>query len=118
MSRKKVCYQQEQFNLHQEYSIFDSSQCIANNSKLKMRRRRESQISNSLTRQTTILHVHYTFLYIPLPSTARLFVKMPNFMLCEGCKQAMTKFILFINLDMLIEIQLQKSSLALTNRNR
>ena len=41
-------------------------------------------------------------------------MKMPNFMFCEGRKQAMTKFILFMNLDMLIEIQLQKSSLALT----
>ena len=34
-----------------ECSVFDSSQCIVNNRKLKMRRRRESQISNSLTRQ-------------------------------------------------------------------
>ena len=25
---------------------------------------------------------------------------MPNFMFCEGRKQAMTKFILFMNLDM------------------
>ena len=44
-------YQQEQSNLPREYSVFDSSQCIVNNRKLKMRRRRESQISNSLTRQ-------------------------------------------------------------------
>ena len=51
-SKKRLgCYQQEQFNLPREYSVFDSSQCIVNNSKLKMRRRRESQISNSLTRQ-------------------------------------------------------------------
>ena len=41
------CYQQEQFNLPRECSVFDRSQCIVN----KMRRRRESQISNSLTRQ-------------------------------------------------------------------
>ena len=35
-----------------EYSVFDSSQIIVNNTrKIKMRRRRESQISNSLTRQ-------------------------------------------------------------------
>ena len=34
-----------------EYSVCDSSQCIVNNRKLKMRWRRESQISNSLTRQ-------------------------------------------------------------------
>ena len=52
MSRKNVgCYQQEQFNLPREYSVFDSSQYIVNNRKFKMRRRRESQISNSLTRQ-------------------------------------------------------------------
>ena len=73
-----------------------------------MGRRRESQIS-----KTTTLHVHHPFLYISLPSTGRLPVKMPNFMFCEGRKHAMTKFINFIDLaDMLIEIQLQKSSLA------
>ena len=51
-SKKRLgCYQQEQFNLPREYSVFDSSQCIVNNKKLKMQRRRESQKSNSLTRQ-------------------------------------------------------------------
>ena len=51
-SKKRLgWYQQEQFNLPREYSVFDSSQCIVNNRKLKMRRRRESQRSNSLTRQ-------------------------------------------------------------------
>ena len=65
-----------------------------------MRWRRESQINNSLTGQKEKLHVHHTFLYIYLPSTARLPVKMPNFMFCKGRKQAMTKFILFMNLDM------------------
>ena len=69
-----------------------------------LRRLRERQISNSLTRQNNnfakTLHVHHTFLYISLPSTARLPVKMPNFTFCEGRKQAMTKFILFMNLDM------------------
>ena len=37
MSRKKrlECYLQEQFNLHREYSVFDSSQCIVNNGKLR-----------------------------------------------------------------------------------
>ena len=50
-SKKRFgCYQQEQFNLPQEYSVFDSSQCIVNNRNIKMRRWRESQISNSLTR--------------------------------------------------------------------
>ena len=74
---------------------------MVNNKKIKMRRGRESQISKTTT-----------FLYVSLPSTARLPVKMPNVMYCEGRKQAMTKFINFIDLDMLIEIQLQKSSLA------
>ena len=51
-SKKRLgCYQQEQFNLPREYSVFDGSQCIVNNRKFKMRRRRESQISNSFTRQ-------------------------------------------------------------------
>ena len=51
-SKKRLgCYQQERFNLPREYSFCDSSQCIVNNSKLKMRRRQESQIRNSLTRQ-------------------------------------------------------------------
>ena len=108
-SKKRLgCYEQEPVNLPGEYSVFDSSQCIVNNKKIKMRRRRESQIS-----KTTTLHVHHTFLYISFPSTGRLPVKMPNFMFCEGRKHAMTKFINFIDLaDMLIEIQLQKSSLA------
>ena len=43
--------QREQLNLPREYSVFDGSQCIVNNRKFKMRRRRESQISNSLIRQ-------------------------------------------------------------------
>ena len=41
------CYQ----HLPREYFVFDGSQCIVNNRKFKMRRQRESQISNSLTRQ-------------------------------------------------------------------
>ena len=64
-SKKRLgCYQQDQFNLPREYSVFDSSQYIVNNRKFKMRRRRESQISNSLTRQKKALHMHHTFLYI------------------------------------------------------
>ena len=46
------------------------------------------------------LHVHHTFLYISLPSTARLLVKMPNqshFM--KDVNKQMTKFILFMNLN-------------------
>ena len=50
--------------------------------------------------KTTTLHVHHAFLYISLPSTARIPVKMPDFTFCEGCKQAMAKLILFMNLDM------------------
>ena len=45
------CYLQERLNLPREYSVFNGSQCIVNNRTFKMRRRRESQISNSLTRQ-------------------------------------------------------------------
>ena len=44
--------------------------------------------------------MHDASLYISLPSTSRLPVKMPNFAFCKGRKQAMTKFILFMNLDM------------------
>ena len=36
------CYQQEQFILHWENSVSDGSQCIVNNRKFKMLRRRES----------------------------------------------------------------------------
>ena len=60
--KRLVCYQQEQFNLPREFSVSDSSQCIVN----KMRRRRESQISNSLTRQNNTfaraspLFVHFS----------------------------------------------------------
>ena len=68
--------------------------------KLKMRRRRESQISNSLTRQNNNFAPASQFFVHSLLSTGRLPVKMPNFMFCEGRKQAMTKFILFMNLDM------------------
>ena len=51
-SKKRMgCYQKEQFNLPREYSVFYGSQCIVNNRKFNMRRRRESQISNSLIRQ-------------------------------------------------------------------
>ena len=51
-SQKRLgCYQQEQFNLPREYSVFDGSQRIVNNWKFGMWRRRESQISNNLTRQ-------------------------------------------------------------------
>ena len=37
------CYQQEQFNLHWETFVSDGSQCIVNNRKFNMQRRRESK---------------------------------------------------------------------------
>ena len=37
--------------LHGDNSVSDGSQCIVNNRKFKMKRRRESKKSNSLTRQ-------------------------------------------------------------------
>ena len=40
------CYPQEQLNLLREYSVSDGPQCIVNNRKFKLGRRRESQISN------------------------------------------------------------------------
>ena len=64
-----------------------------------MQRRWESQISSSLPRKNNNLPRASRFLYISLPSTVRLPVKMPNFTFCEERKQAMTKFILFMNLD-------------------
>ena len=104
-SKKRLgCYQQEQFNLPREYSVFDGSQCIVNNRKFKMWRRQESQISNSLTRQNNNFahasHFFYTFLCRQLrdyPWKCLIII----FMFCEGRKQAMTKFILFMNLDMI-----------------
>ena len=66
VKKRLVCYQQEQFNLPREFFVSDSSQCTVNNRKLKMRRRRESQISNSLTRQNNTfaraspLFVHFS----------------------------------------------------------
>ena len=45
-------------------------------------------------------------------------MKMANFTFCEGRKQAMTKFTLFMNLDMVNrkeEEEFQKSSLAFDN---
>ena len=114
-SKKRLgCYQQEQFNLPREYSVFDSSQYIVNNRKFKMRRRRESQISNSLTRRKKTLYVHHTFLYISLASTARLPVKMPY----QSCfvkdvnKQWPQNSFSSWTWIWLIEIQLQKSSLS------
>ena len=62
------CYQQEQFNLHWENFVSDGSQCIVNNRKFNMQRRRESKKKKATAWQdkTKILHVHHvfcTFLY-------------------------------------------------------
>ena len=46
----------------------------------------------SLISKTTILHVPHAFLYISLPSLHDYDVKMPNFTMCRGSTQAMTKF--------------------------
>ena len=94
-SKKRLgCYQQEQFNLPREYSVFDGSQCIVNNRKFKMQQRRESQISNSFTRQNnnfaraSRFFVHFFAVNCACTTT----LENAEF-------QAMTKFILFMNLD-------------------
>ena len=102
-TRKRLgCYQHEQFNLSREYSVFDSSQSIINNRKLKLRRRRESQISNSLTRQNNNFAraSHFFVHFFAFNCTTTRENAYCSFMFCEGRKQAMTKFILFMNLDM------------------
>ena len=73
-------------------SVSDGSQCIVNNRKFKMKRRRESKKSNSLTRQNNKFARASRLLYISLPSLRDYLVKMPNFTFYEGRKQAMTKF--------------------------
>ena len=45
-----------------------------------------------LISKTTILHVHYAFLYISLPSLHDYDVKTPNFTMYRGSTQATTKF--------------------------
>ena len=67
-----------------------------------MRRRRESQISNSLTRQkknfARASHFFVHFFGVNCTTTRENALSV---MFCEGRKQAMTaKFILFLNLDM------------------
>ena len=115
MNRKNVWDAISRSNsIYPENILFWTRHNVLYDSNIKMRQRQEGQISNSLTRQIMTSHLHHTFLYISLPSTAQLPLKTPNFMFCEGHKEAMTRFILFINFDMLTKIQLQKSSLALT----
>ena len=93
LNKRLGYYQQEQLNLPREYSVFDGSQLRGSGDE-------KFKWVTAWQGTTTTLHVHHAFLYISLLSTARLSVKMPNFTFCEGRKQAMTKFILFMNLDM------------------
>ena len=66
------CYRQQQFNLHWENSVSDGSQCIVNNRKFKMKRRRESKKSNSLTRQNNNFARASRFFVYFFAVTARL----------------------------------------------
>ena len=90
------CYQQEQFILHWENSVSDGSQCIINNRKFKMQRRRESKNCNSLTRQNNncarVSSITLFCTFLCCHCTSYHHVKMPNFTFCEERKQAMTKF--------------------------
>ena len=67
-------------------------QCIVNNRKFKMERRRESKKCNSLTRQNNNFARASLFFVHSFPSLHDYHVKMPNFTFCGGRKQAMTKF--------------------------
>ena len=101
-------------NLPREYSVSDGPQCIVNNRKFKLVvRRRESQISiYAWQDKTTTLHVHRAFLYISLPSTARIPVKMPNFTFVEDVNKQWQSSFSSGTWIWLIEIQLQESLLA------
>ena len=108
------CYQREQFNLHWENSVSDGSQCIVNNRKFKMQRRRESKKSNGLIRQNNNFARASRFFVHFFAVTARLgHMRIPNFTFCERSKQAMTKFSFSVwTWIWLIEIQRQRRSLA------
>ena len=77
-------------------------QCIVNNRKFKMERRRESKKCNSLTRQNNNFARASLFFVHSFPSLHDYHVKMPNFTFCEGRKQATSDkiYFLFMNLDM------------------
>ena len=55
-------------------------------------RQRERKKNNRLNRQKTTSQMHHTFLYIYFPFLHDYDVKMPNFALYGGRKQATTKF--------------------------
>ena len=66
-----------------------------------MRRRWEIQISNSLTRQNNnFARASRFFVHFFAVNCTSVPVKMPNLTFCKGRKQAITKFILFMNFDM------------------
>ena len=93
VEKRFVCYQQTQFNLHWENFVSDGLQCIVNNRKFKMQRRRESKKSNSLTRQNdNFARADTLFCTFLCRHSHDYHVKMPNFAYCEGRKEAMTKF--------------------------
>ena len=55
-----------------------------------------------LVGKTTTLHAHLSFLYISLPFLRDYAVKLPNFTFYWRRKQATRKFILFLNLNMVL----------------
>ena len=68
---------------------------------IKMQRRWEIQISNSLTRQNNnFARASRFFVHFFSVNCTSVPVKMLNFTFCKGRKQAITKFILFMNFDM------------------
>ena len=95
MSRKNVWDATSRSN---SISVFDSSQYIVNNRKFKMRRRRESQISKQKN-FARALHFFVHFFGVNCTTTRENALSV---MFCEGRKQAMTKLILFVNLDMVV----------------
>ena len=56
------------------------------------RQRERKKKNNRLNRQKTTSQVHHTFLYISFPFLHDYDVKMPNFALYGGRKQATAKF--------------------------
>ena len=115
VEKRLGCYQQEQFNLPRENSVFDSSQYIVNNRKFKMLRRRESQISNSLTKAKKnfcpciTLFVH--FFAVNCTTTRENEACNQSCFVKDVNKQWQNSFSSWTWI-WLIEIQLQKSSLA------
>ena len=107
------CYQQEQFILHWENSVSDGSQCIVNDRKFKMRRRRDSKNAIAWQGKTTTLHVHRAFCTFLCRHCTTIAWKCLISGFCEGRKQTMAKFSFSLwTWIWLIENQLQNSLLA------